>query len=227
MELTLAEELLLLGLDDESGEIILSVSTALPYGIAGAILIDLHLLGRINLNNNNTVTVKNDSTTGYEILDEVLNLIKSKKEVENPKYWVRTINSSIENLIDRLIDGLVLRGVLKKQEKKILWIIPVDRFPTNDPLPEVHTRILIRSLVLEGVEPNERNLALLSLVKASNLIDELFLKDERKQANNIINEMINNESIGKAVSDINAEVTAIISSSVAGTVAAASVVGNF
>ena len=40
-------------------------------------------------------------------------------------------------------------------------------------------------------------------------------------------EFISYEEIGKAVADINAEVTAIISSSVAGTVAAASVVGNF
>lgn len=226
MELNLAEELLLLGLDDESGEIILSVSTALPYGIAGAILLELHLRNRIELTNK-SVTIKDITNTGDEILDEVLNLIKIKVSIEEPKYWIRTINGSVDDLVDRIIDGLVKKGVLKKEEKRIFWIIPVDRFPTKDPLPEVHTRILIRSIVLESVEPTERTLALLSLIKASNLIDELFLKDERRQATNIINEIISNESIGKAVADINAEVTAIISSSVAGTVAAASVVGNF
>lgn len=226
MELTLAEELLLLGLDDESGEIILSVSTALPYGIAGAILIDLHLKGRIELTDT-SVKVIDSTVTGSEILDEVLNLVKIKAITESPKYWIRTINGSVEDLVDRLIDGLVIKGVLKKEEKKILWIIPVDRFPTKDPLPEVHTRLLVRGIVLENQEPNERTLALLSLIKASNLIDELFLKDERKQATNIINDFITNENIGRVVSDINAEITAIISSSVAGTVAAASVVGNF
>ncbi|MBX3044924.1 MAG: GPP34 family phosphoprotein [Candidatus Kapabacteria bacterium] len=226
MELTLAEELLLLGLDDESGEIILSVSTALPYGIAGAILLELHLRNKISLTGD-SVKVTDPTETGDSILDEVLNLIKIKIEAEEAKYWIRTINGSVDDLMDRLIDGLVNKGVLKKEEKKILWIIPIDRFPTKDPLPEVHTRILIRAIVLENQEPTERTLALLSLVRASNLIDELFLKDERRQAENIINEMINNESIGKAVADINAEVTAIISSSVAGTVAAASVVGNF
>lgn len=226
MELNLAEELLLLGLDDESGEIILSVSTALPYGIAGAILLELHLKGKIELTSE-SVTPKDTTNTGDEILDDVLNLIKIKVENESPKYWIRTINGSVDDLIDRIIDGLVKKGVLKKEEKRILWIIPVDRFPTKDPLPEVHTRILMRSIVLENQEPTNRTLALLSLIKASNLIDELFLKDERRQATNIINELISNESVGKAVADINAEVTAIISSSVAGTVAAASVVGNF
>lgn len=226
MELTLAEELLLLGLDDETGETLLSVSTALPYGIAGAILLDLHLLNRIELTHK-CVKIISDEKTGNKIHDEVLALINDKIGCEEPKYWIRSINGSVEDLVDKIIIELVSKGILKKEEKKILWIIPVERFPTNDPLPEVHTRILIRSIVLENKEPNERTLALLSLIKASNLIDELFLKDERKQATNIIDEFISYEEIGKAVADINAEVTAIISSSVAGTVAAASVVGNF
>jgi golgi phosphoprotein 3 len=226
MELTLAEELLLLGLDDKSGEVLLSVSTALPYGIAGAILLDLHLKNRIELTDK-YVRIISTEKTGNELLDEVLALIQVKIELEEPKFWIRNINGSVEDLVDKIINVLVSKGILKKEEKKILWIIPVDRFPTNDPLPEVHTRILIRSIVLENAEPSERTLALLSLIKSSNLIDELFLKDERKQATNIINEFIANEKIGKAVADINAEVTAIISSSVAGTVAAASVVGNF
>lgn len=225
MELTLAEELLLLGLDDETGDIILSVSTALPYGIAGAMLLDLYLKGKIELTGE-TVKIKDNSPTGEKMLDEVLNLINIKIDHENPKYWIRTINATIDDMVDRLIEGFVQKGILKKEAKKILWLIPVDRYPTSDPLPEVHTRLLIRRIVLENEEPNQRTLALLSLIKASNLIDELFLKEERRQAANIINEFIENERIGKAVSDINAEVTAIISSSVAGTVAAASVVGN-
>jgi hypothetical protein len=226
MELNLAEELLLLGLDAESGEIILSVSTALPYGLVGAILLELHLKGKILLTNNH-VKVIDSTSTGNEIMDEVLSMIQSHNKEEEPKFWIRTINGAIDDITERLIAILIKKGVLRKESKKILWIIPVERFPAKDVLPEVHTRILLRSIVLENVEPTSRTLALLSLVKSSNLIDELFLKDERKQATNIINEYIAGESIGKAISDINAEVTSIIASSVAGTVAAASVVGNF
>lgn len=226
MELNLAEELLLLALDAESGEILLSVSTAIPYGLVGAILMELHLNKKIKIENDK-IECLDCTSTGNDIFDEVLGLLKSSHKAESPKYWIRSINSHIDDLVDRLIAVLVHKGVLKKEEKRILWIIPVDRFPAKDVLPEVHTRILIRSIVLENAEPTQRNIALLSLVKSTNMIDELFLKDERKQATNIINEYIENESIGKAISDINAEVTAIIASSVAGTVATASVVGNF
>jgi hypothetical protein len=225
MELNLAEELLLLGMDDKSGEIILSASTALPYGIAGALLIELFLRKRIDMSND-IVVVRDETPTGDEILDEALHLLKIKVTHESPKHWIRTFNSTIDNLIDRIIEGLVVKGILKKIEKKILWIIPVDTYPLLDPMPEVKTRLLVREIVLENLEPDERTLALLSLIKSSNLIDELFLKSERRQAANIIDDFIKNEKIGKAVSDINAEVSAIIASSVAGTVAAASVVGT-
>ncbi len=226
MELSLAEELLLLGLDAESGEIILSVSTALPYGVIGAILLELHFRKKIEIYNN-SIKVLDPSKLGDDILDEVLELMNNHNKTEEAKYWIRTINSTIEDIIERLIVSLINKGILRKECKKILWIIPVERFPAKDVLPEVRTRLLIRSVVLENAEPDCRTKALLSLIKSTNLIDELFLKDERKQANNIINEYISADCIGNAILEINAEVSSIIASSVAGTVAAASVVGSF
>jgi hypothetical protein len=225
MELTLAEELLLLGLDDQTGEVILSVSTALPFGLAGALLLDLFNSNRIEIRDDKVFVI--DSTpTGNNLLDEALNLLSKSDKPEKVSYWIKHLNSSIDDMFEKIINELVSKGILKRQEKKILWIIPVERFPTNDPIPEVLSRIGIRRIVLENEEPDNRTVALLSLIKASNLIDELFLKDERRQAANIIDDYIKNEKIGKVVSDINNEVTAIIASSVAGSVAAASVVGN-
>jgi len=152
--------------------------------------------------------------------------LPNKPYPQNITYRIRHLNTSIDDIFEKIINELVAKGILKRQEKKILWLIPVERFPTKDPIPEVLSRIAIRRIVLENEEPDKRSLALLSLIKASNLIDELFLKEERRQAANIIDDYIKNEKIGKVVSDINNEVTAIIASSVAGSVAAASVVGN-
>ncbi len=39
--LNLAEELLLLALNEEKGTVVFAASTALPYGLAGALLIEL------------------------------------------------------------------------------------------------------------------------------------------------------------------------------------------
>ncbi len=221
MELKLYEELLMLGLDDETGEIILPASAALPYGLAGAILLELFFARKIQFENERIVPLTNQVAED-SILDEALKLISNKNN-ESAKYWIRNINSEMTNLVERIEDGLVAKKILQKVEKKILWIIPVERYPTLNPISEASLRIHIRAIVLENSEPDDRMLALLSLIKASNLVDELFLKDERKQAKTIISNYIIHEKIGKLVSDVSAEVTAIIASTVAGSVAAASV----
>ncbi len=221
MELKLYEELLMLGLDDETGEIILPASAALPYGIAGAVLLELYFAGKVKFENEKIIPLTKEFPED-PILDEALKLISSYKS-ESAKYWIRNINSEMGHLVERIENGLVQKKILQKIEKKILWIIPVERYPTLDAISEANLRIHIRAIVLENAEPDDRMLALLSLIKASNLIDELFLKDERKQATKIISNYIVNEKIGKLVSDVSAEVTAIIASSVAGSVAAASV----
>ena len=47
--LNLMEELLLLALDDEKGKIISSSSCALPYGLRGALLLELFLAEKIDV----------------------------------------------------------------------------------------------------------------------------------------------------------------------------------
>ena len=226
MILNLAEELLLLGLETETGELMLSVTTSLPYGLAGALLLELFNADKVNIENQKIV-VKNSELTGDEVIDEALTLIAKCKENHDSKYWVKKLISEMSDLIDKVMNNLVKKGILKKEEKRILWIIPVDTFPMKDPLPTVHTRLRVREIVLEDVTPDKHDIALLSLIKSTNLIDELFLKEERKQANNIINDFIASEQIGKAIKDINLEITSTIAASVAGSVAAASVVGTY
>ena len=221
MELKLYEELLMLGLDDETGEILLPASGALPYGLAGAILMELYFSERIKFENDMILPVES-SYPEDGILDEVLKLIANHK-LENVKYWIRNINSEVHDLVTRIENGLVEKKILKKVAKKILWFIPIERYPTLDAISEASLRIHIRAIVLENAEPDKKMIALLSLIKASNLIDELFLREERKQARKIISDFIENERIGKFVSDVSSEVNSIIASSIAGSVAAASV----
>ncbi|HRP01661.1 MAG TPA: GPP34 family phosphoprotein [Candidatus Kapabacteria bacterium] len=226
MVLNLAEELLLLGLETDTGELMLTVTTSLPYGLAGALLLELFNADKIVMDNNN-IKVINSSSTNDAVIDEALGLISKSSENKDCKYWVKKIISEMPDLIDKIMNNLVAKGILKKESKKILWIIPIDTFPMQDALPTVYTRLRVREIVLESQSPDKRDVALLSLIKATNLTDELFMKEERTQATNIINDLIGGEQIGQAIKDINLEITSIIASSVAGSVAAASVVGTY
>jgi Golgi phosphoprotein 3 len=198
--LTLPEELLLLALRDKKGTVISSASTALPYCLAGAVLLELTIMDKIVLEEGKVI-VKDATPTGDDIFDEALAKIQASKKIHKSSHWVEKIKG-IKKLKDRLLDRLVQHSILRREEHKVLWVIPTERYPTLNGTPEMKRRELIRSALLHNVKPDERTAVLISLVKACNLVKEIFEKEERKTAKKRIKEIAKEEVVGKAVSDI-------------------------
>ncbi len=218
MTLNLPEKLLLLGLNDEKGSVVFSSSTALPYGLAGAVLLELLFQKRLHLLDDK-LSVIDRKPTGDALLDETLALIAASEKLRKAKYWVNKIHGKIKKMQDRLAEGLVKKGILQKEEKKFLWLIPYRRYPTVNPASEMDIREQIRGAVLNSRAVDERLLSLISLMHACQLTTEVFDKSERKIAKKRIKEMSKNERVSKAVSDAvdaaNAAIIAIIAASAA------------
>ncbi len=215
--LSLSEKLLLLALHDEKGSVIFSASTALPYGLAGALIIDLVFQERIALLDGK-IKVRNPRPTGDGLLDETLKLIRASDKPRDIKYWVQRIYSKVKNLRNRVTNGLIEKKILERQEQKILWVFPSRRYPTIDAAPENDIRKNIHEVVLRYKAPEKEDIALLSLVKSCELINEVFDKPDRKAAKKRIEAIIAGEVIGKAVSEVVTAViaiTAVIGASVA------------
>jgi hypothetical protein len=72
------------------------------------------------------------------------------------------------------LDHLIERGILKRQDKKILWVIGLRRYPTvhNEERVEVKTR-LARLLQSEEL-PAHFDATLISLLQGCYLISEVF-----------------------------------------------------
>jgi hypothetical protein len=99
-----------------------------------------------------------------------------------------------------VLDELTEKGILRKEEHRILWIIPADRYPAEDDSPEDDLRNTIRSAVLEGTTPKPRTAVLIGILKACDLLDTVFSRDERKQFGDRIDSIASAEMMGAAVS---------------------------
>jgi hypothetical protein len=212
---SLAEDLLLLALDDDKGTVSWQRSDALPHGLGGALLMDLALLDRI-YTRDKQVVLGDPSPIGDEVLDDALQTIRSSDKPRDAKHWVNKLGGQ-KGLREQLARRLVERGILREQEHTFLWVFHYQRFPTSDPDPEAELRGRLRDIVLTGAEPDARTLLLLSLVKACNLTDSLFSKDERKQAKRRLEELVNDEQLGKAVGGAIADAAAVVAATVAAT----------
>ncbi|WP_405113822.1 GPP34 family phosphoprotein [Micromonospora sp. NBC_01405] len=154
----LAEELLLLAYDDESGKATMP-RISLDLGMAAAVLIELALAGRITYADGNLV-VADPTGTGEPTLDEVLARMAADTP-HTPSSWVQRLRHGLR---DRVLGDLVARGAVRDVEETELGFIHVHRYPTADASVEEDTRRRLAEALADGQLPDERTAALATLV---------------------------------------------------------------
>jgi golgi phosphoprotein 3 len=202
MIMLLAEELLLLSLDDESGKLSTSVGGYLGYALAGAFLIDLQIQGKIAIDAKKKVKITDPSPVKDDILQDMFLELKSAKKPKNIQDWIYELGNYYNKFRDLLFHRLREQGILGRFEKSAMKIFSFVRHPLLKPEVKIEILERIQSLILKEREPDDHTVGLLSLIKSSNLLNSLFAKDFRKQAIKRIDELIISEKIGKAVADL-------------------------
>jgi hypothetical protein len=161
-----AEDLLLLLLDDERGSL-LTDPINVDAGLAGAILLELAQRGRVRVHEaagapaTQVVRVRDASTTGDDLLDEALRAVAERD---------RTATGVVEHLSrglrHKLLDRLAARGILEHEEGRLLGVFPRHRWPAHDDRHEMALRAGIRDSLVQGEAPTERVAALIALLDA-------------------------------------------------------------
>lgn len=156
----LAEELLLLAYDDETGKATTS-RIGLDLGMAAAVLVELALAGRIAYADGN-LTVVDPTPTGAATPDDVLARINSDTP-HSPASWVQRLRHGLR---DRILGDLVDRGVVRDVAETELGFIHVHRYPAVDGSVEADTRRRLAAALTGDNAPDERTAALATLVAA-------------------------------------------------------------
>jgi len=178
--LTFAEEILLLALDDQQGVIKPLPVSAMEYALSGGVLMDLALANRIDTDLKQ-LRVVDKTPTGDVILDETLRILQSQPIAQTTTHWLSYLAGQAKDLQDRVLKRLVEKGILKLENRKILWVFQVRRYPLQDnrEVKEVKTRL--RELIKSNEIPDPREAVLISLVNACRLFDEIFTEAELEQ----------------------------------------------
>ncbi|TBL31996.1 GPP34 family phosphoprotein [Verrucosispora sp. SN26_14.1] len=153
----LAEELLLLAYDDETGKATMP-RISLDLGMAAAVLIELALAGRIAYAEG-ALTVVDATPTGEPITDDVLSRIAADTP-HSPSSWVQRLRHGLR---DKVLGDLCAHGVVRDVDETEMGFIHVHRYPVLDPSVEAETRQRLAA-ALTGEAPDERTAALATLV---------------------------------------------------------------
>lgn len=196
--LTLAEQLQLLALDDETGKLLPLPDRALDYALAGAILADLTRIGRIEVIRDN---VKILDSTPVESVPEDLGLLDlNQANVTSLRGALSHLAGDAHGLRKRIIEQLVKKGVLREEDKEFLWVFHFSRYPLADPSTENAVKQRLRNRIRDNSIPmSDSDHVLVSLIHACQMEDLLLSSGEQAACRERIDEITNSDRIGHAV----------------------------
>ena len=179
-ELGLHQELVLLALNDSTGDF---ESGMLTYGLAGAILSELLLQERIVTSDDEKklVEVKCSDLTKDALLDEVLTNINTAKEPLALGKWV-VKTAQVKDLQHRVASQLAEAGILKQDEKKVLWLFTKRIYPELDNSYEDAIRERLSSQMFDAqATVDERTAVLITFAKCTNTLKPNFAAVQLQQ----------------------------------------------
>lgn len=199
-QLTLAEELLLITLDDSSGKLFSSAKPfAIDIAIAASLIMELTLNGRIDTDSEKLFVISN-APTGNQILDDTLAEINAEKTSLPTSAWISRIGKKGESLNQLIIKSLVDRGVLKSVEKRLLWVFKTRVYPPASGIEEREVRARVMQLINSDEIPNPRDSLIVGLLQATSLMNHLLTPDELERLKARIDNIVNLEEINRSLS---------------------------
>lgn len=186
MKLSIAEGFYLIALDDEEGRILAAAEKTVVPGVISACILELYLLKKIKLDGGN-ISVIDTIGTGNGILDNVLKKLQTGPSLLDQ---IKTLSTKFKDIQEDLNALLAQRGILKKEETKLLWIPLSDRMDNANYAFEQEIRNNLKAIVFKSSKPSPAFTILFSLIDDCNILNEVF-KDK--------DELIDAEKVGKEI----------------------------
>ncbi|MFI2213400.1 GPP34 family phosphoprotein [Streptomyces sp. NPDC020141] len=218
METTLGEQLLLLSLDDESGAG--RESANVGWAIAGASLVELALAGRITVDGD-IVSAIDPSPVGHPSLDAALAAIAGREKPGRAADWIQHLR---KDAVAAASAGLVDKGLVREETKKVLGLFPVRRYPEADGSVEAAVRERLDAAVLRGGSPDERTASLIALLHGGGLARLAFPAADTSRAEAAMEAIARGHwaapAVHRVVESVRATLTVIVTTTVVTTVIA-------
>jgi hypothetical protein len=199
--LSFVEETTLLLLDDDSGEFVDMPVSGFGTVIAGAALMDLAMHDRVDTDLEK-LTVVNKTPTGDSILDDALaQLCRAPEDAEGMRILeaIDRVALKSQDYAAEALKRLTAQGILRQDSGRFLWVFRTRRYPVIDNREEQEVKARLRQLLLTDEIPDPRDIVLICLIAACELMELILSPDELAKAEPRIEQLRKMDLIGQAV----------------------------
>ena len=194
-QLHLHEEILLLGLHDSKGTPIGVADNR--FALGGGILAELALANRIRMEGKagrEIIVVQDDRLTGDHLADGWFDQIRRSKKPASVATWLARFTMDGE-LRKALTQRLWLSGLLRREERPVLFFFTRNVYPLNN--PEVKRMIMARleAAVLADTPVDPRTASLVVLLESAGLLGYVIDPALRKRRKNRLKSLASGSSV--------------------------------
>ncbi|MDE2925702.1 MAG: cytochrome P450 [Acidobacteriota bacterium] len=202
--LRFAEEILVLVLDEERGDLAASLPPrSLDLALAGAVLMDLALQDRIDTDLKRLVLV-DPTPFGDDILDPTLAEIASDVQPRDTGYWLGRIAGQADQIRRAALARLIERGILRSEADGLVFLAPSvsrsRRYPAVDVRPVEEAKLRIMRILFNNDIPDPPDIALIALANVCGVFRTILSSEERVQVQDRIDLLKNIDLIGRTMS---------------------------
>ena len=195
--LTIPEEILLLSVNETGG--VIPHDKNFEVVLSASILMDLALSNRLDSDLEKLILVSNAPLNDI-LLDESLEMIFSKKETQNPSYWISQLAVRSKEFTEFIITSLILKKVLKVENQKLLWVFSKRKYPLVNDKEIKEVKLRVREIVFSNDIPDLRDIVIISLLHYGNLLPLVFTESEIGKYKSRIEKIAMMDLIGQAIS---------------------------
>ncbi|HCC70419.1 MAG TPA: hypothetical protein DEQ09_04620 [Bacteroidales bacterium] len=212
------EHFISLSLNPDSGRYVI-LGNYLTYGIVGAIMMDLSLAGKIKIENNIIIAVKDTGSTGIPAFDRMMKTISEAGKQKTIKKWVRKLGNRSAWYRKEMQKYLVNSGALKVERKKFIGISYTLHYPAK---PGARKNLIHRykEIILYNKQPEDYEIMMLGLMFSCKMHKVIVGGGpERRKIRKKIVEIIRDEPFATDINKAIIEMQAAISAGIAATAA--------
>jgi len=197
--LSMLEEVVLLAVDEKTGEMASTREFGMAYALVGGVFFDLALARKIDTDTEE-ILILDANPTGNPIWDRVLAHMRARPEIKTVRDWIEALFRRNDDLEGEALALLAQRGILRHEKSRRLWIFDVERFRVIQNQTQTHVRERLRQAILTDAIPETRDIMLVSIAEPCGLLRSMLTDEQLQARRERIAFLCNLETISRKVS---------------------------
>ena len=199
-----ADELLLLLIDDKRGDLVPIPEWSLGCALAGALLMDLALEGRIDTDPD-YLSLLDATPLGDDLLDPLLAEIARTEAARHARFWVAHVAERGDDIRDKTLARLTAQGILEAEAGGFLGFLPsvsrTRRYPADQAMREDVQLRVMRALFSNDI-PDPGDAVIVGLAEACGVFERLLPPAEHEVAQERIALLGRMDLLGRTVTEV-------------------------